>query len=78
MNGRTNMNDNVQNVFELQTMLRRMSFISQNIKRINPDGIFGVETTEAVKSFQALKNLPVTGDVDFETWTELHISSDRS
>ena len=77
MNGRTNMNDNVQNVFELQTMLRRMIFISQNIKRINPDGIFGTETTEAVKSFQALKNLPVTGDVDFETWTELHISSDR-
>ena len=77
MNGRTNMNDNVQNVFELQTMLRQMSFISQNIKRINPDGIFGTETTEAVKSFQALKNLPVTGDVDFETWTELHISSDR-
>ena len=55
MNNRTDMNDNVQNVFELQNMLWRMSFISENIRRINPDGIFGAETTEAVKSFQALK-----------------------
>ena len=60
MNNRTDMNDNVQNVFELQNMLRRMSFISENIRRINPDGIFGAETTEAVKRRLKISRSPET------------------
>ncbi len=35
------------------------------------DGIYGNDTTASVKSFQQARNLPVTGDVDVDTWTAL-------
>ncbi|MEI3530479.1 MAG: peptidoglycan-binding protein [Bacilli bacterium] len=34
----------------------------------NTNGIFDKETTEAVKKFQSIFNLPVTGIVNFATW----------
>lgn len=35
--------------------------------RLVPDGVYGPDTTEAVRSFQALFELPVTGDADHAT-----------
>ena len=39
------------------------------------DGIFGRETQQAVRVFQAREGLPVTGIVDLQTWELL---SDRA
>ena len=52
-------------VVRLQLMLREMDFT------LEPDGIFGPMTREAVKSFQALHDLPATGEVDPITWDVL-------
>jgi len=41
------------------------------IPTIVPDGIYGPETSAAAALFQLMAGLPVTGEVDFRTWTEL-------
>lgn len=61
-----------QNIFELQSMLREISF-KYDIPLINPDSIFGSETTKAVKAVQKLSGIPETGDVDFLTWTTIFL-----
>ncbi len=52
-------------VARLQLMLRELDFT------LEPDGIFGPMTREAVKTFQALHHLPATGSVDPQTWDVL-------
>lgn len=49
-------------VVRLQLMLREIDFT------LEPDGIFGPMTQEAVKTFQALHALPGTGAVTPQTW----------
>lgn len=62
-------NDNNQeNVMELQNYLRTIARYRENIPLIIPDGIFGPETTEAIKTVQKVYGLPQTGIVDEETW----------
>lgn len=65
---KTLMYDRRQNVFELQSGLRYLHSIEESIPLINPDGIFGNETTEAVLAVQRFFAVPETGIVDFETW----------
>ena len=55
-------------VFELQGYLRNIGRLDSDISRVVPDGIFGEETTAAVKSFQKKYGIEETGIVDFETW----------
>lgn len=55
-------------VFELQSFLRNIGRLDNDISRVVPDGIFATETTDAVKSFQRKHSLDETGIVDFETW----------
>lgn len=54
-------------VFQLQ-----LNRISQNYPRIpkipEPNGFFGPETTAAVREFQQIFNIPVTGVVNSATW----------
>lgn len=63
--------DGPQNIRELQTMLRRIHFANGNIRIINPDGLFGSETTEAVRQAQRIAGLPETGEVDLRTWNTI-------
>ena len=58
-------------VRELQHMLRYISRYNAEIPPLNPDGIFGELTEDAVKAFQTLYKLPVTGEVDLNTWNEI-------
>lgn len=61
------------NVYEVQRFLRAIQIVSGKTSNlINPDGIYGSETTEAVRNFQKQHELPVTGEVDFATWTEIY------
>ena len=60
------------NVTELQTMLREMSKHYLGIRRVNPDGIFGAETTAAVTDAQRVFDIPITGKVDYATWLMIY------
>lgn len=56
---------------ELQEFLRKLAFYHEEISLVVPDGIFGPETSLAVASFQRLFGLPVTGQVNADTWKRL-------
>lgn len=67
-NNRIPSNNNAANIYELQQYLR---YISQNtswVPLVNPDGIYGIETANAVKTIQRRFGLPATGETNFETW----------
>lgn len=53
---------------EAQSKLLFLSRQDERIPRVNPDGWFGRETTEAVRAFQQIYGLPVTGVIDLDTW----------
>ncbi len=55
-------------ILELQNMLRVISQVNGSIPLVNPDGIFGPKTEDAVRAFQKTVGLPANGIVDFATW----------
>lgn len=55
-------------VFNLQTFLKGISKINDKVYPVVPDGIFGDDTKRSVESFQFAFGLPVTGEVDSDTW----------
>lgn len=60
--------DDRNNIYELQTMLREISKKHRDVPLINPDGIYGEDTTNAVLQVQKIAGLPQSGEVDFNTW----------
>ena len=56
---------------QIQSMLREISFFDEDIERIIPDGIYGDSTAESVRSFQRKNNLYETGEVDNDTWDKI-------
>jgi peptidoglycan hydrolase-like protein with peptidoglycan-binding domain len=56
------------NVRTIQTQLNRISDVYSAIPRIAVDGAYGPQTANAVRAFQKIFNLPVTGIVDLATW----------
>lgn len=67
----TSMYDNIQNVYELQNALRHLWSTDKIVTLINPDGVYGPETTIAVTDAQRFFGIPQTGNVDLETWVLL-------
>ena len=59
---------------EIQNWLRALSFSDERIPLIGVDGIYGPETTEAVRAFQEIAGLPATGEVDKTTWDAIYIA----
>ncbi len=58
-----------ESIFALQEYLRELHHDTNGeIPLVNPDGIYGSETVAAVEEFQRRHGLPVTGEVDNETW----------
>lgn len=58
-------------VRQMQQQLARISQSYPAIPTITADGIYGEQTAEAVRAFQKIFNLPVTGEVDFATWYKI-------
>ncbi|NLK63903.1 MAG: peptidoglycan-binding protein [Tissierellia bacterium] len=58
-------------VFVIQEVLAYISTIIPEIPFVEPDGIFGPETTAAVTAFQQYYGLKPNGIVDEETWNKL-------
>lgn len=62
-------------IFEAQVYLNKLHYTTNgDIPLVNPDGIFASETEEAVKKFQELYGLQVTGEIDLATWNALYES----
>lgn len=58
-------------VFLLQTMLNAIADAYDNIIRPDINGSYDDATASAVKQIQAASGLPLTGDVDMDTWNML-------
>ncbi|HHV12008.1 MAG TPA: peptidoglycan-binding protein [Clostridiales bacterium] len=59
------------NVRTIQTQLNRIAQVYSVIPTIAVDGIYGLETAAAVRAFQQIFDLPVTGIVDLATWYKI-------
>ncbi len=60
---------------EVQNIQYLLSYLAEFYNEIPPvsiDGVFGPATEAAVRSAQALFELPVTGEVSFDTWDVLY------
>ncbi|MBE5923719.1 MAG: peptidoglycan-binding protein [Lachnospiraceae bacterium] len=55
-------------VRQLQEQLNRIAKVYSTIPTLVTDGIYGTNTEAAVKQFQKIFNLPVTGVTDYPTW----------
>ncbi len=60
-----------RHISELQRYLYSISHYNENIPRVMPDGIYGLETQEAVRAFQKEYGLPPTGEMNHATWNKL-------
>lgn len=60
-----------QAVRDIQTFLYTISQIDPLIPRVNPDGIYGPKTADAVQTFQETYIGFGDGKVDFTTWQTL-------
>ena len=58
-------------VRQVQEQLDTIATVYTAIPRIRADGIFGPATAEAVRQFQSIFGLPVTGVIDFATWYKI-------
>lgn len=59
---------------DVKTIQNQLNSISNNypiIEKQRADGVYGEKTKEAVKEFQKIFNMPVSGIVDFSTWYEI-------
>ncbi len=70
--GVTRQGDTGVDVRNIQYLLAYLAQFYNTVPPITPDGIYGPATTEAVSSFQQAFDLPVTGEVDFDTWDVLY------
>lgn len=60
-----------QPVRSLQTMLRVLAEDDANLLTLVPDGIYGIQTRQAVTAFQRKFGIPVTGVVTQDTWDQI-------
>ena len=58
-------------VRQVQEQLDKIATVYTAIPRTTADGIYGEATANAVKEFQRIFNLPVTGIIDFATWYKI-------
>ena len=70
--GQTELGDIGDEVKNIQYLLAYLAQFYDTIPSVTLDGIFGRETENAVKAFQRVFELPVTGAVDFDTWDVLY------
>lgn len=62
-------------IADLQGYLRMASRIYPTLPEIAVDGIYGAQTTAAVKEFQRLNDRALTGEVDYDTWELMRLTA---
>ena len=68
----TRLGDTGDNVRNIQYLLAYLAQFYDRIPPVSLDGIYGEATENAVKAFQSLFELDVTGEVDLKTWDALY------
>ena len=68
----TRYENEAQATANLQRYLRQLSYHHPEITPPPIDGIFESNTERALREFQAMRGLPVTGRADRRTWDELY------
>ncbi len=63
-------------IIEIQRNLRELTNGGWEIISLVADGVYGSRTREAVRQFQTIESLPVTGIVDALTWRVLQTAAD--
>lgn len=66
-------NDKNAAIKEVQKYLHTVSQIHDDIPHVTTDGFYNEETAGAVKEFQRIMELPISGTVDKETFDLLYI-----
>ena len=69
-----------ESVLTIQEQLNTISESYPAIPKVSEDGIYGTSTSNAVKIFQSIFNLPQTGVVDYRTWyriSEIYVAVTR-
>ena len=69
-----------EKVRQMQEQLNVIAGAYPALPKINADGIYGPATAEAVRKFQSVFELPVTGKVDYSTWykiSEIYVGVSR-
>lgn len=64
-------------IFELQTALSLLARPDNGIPQLIPDGVFGEETSKAVREFQKLYGMNPSGQVDQAVWDKLMAEAAR-
>ena len=60
-----------EKVLQMQEQLNRIARNYPALPTIAADGIYGPATANAVRKFQEIFDLPVTGVVDYATWYKI-------
>lgn len=69
-----------EKVRQMQEQLNVIAGAYPALPKITADGIYGPATAEAVREFQSVFGLPVTGKVDYSTWykiSEIYVGVSR-
>ena len=69
-----------EKVRQMQEQLNVIAEAYPALPKITADGIYGPATAEAVREFQSVFGLPVTGKVDYSTWykiSEIYVGVSR-
>ena len=69
-----------EKVRQMQEQLNVIAGTYPALPKITADGIYGPATAEAVREFQSVFGLPVTGKVDYSTWykiSEIYVGVSR-
>ena len=67
-------------VRQIQEQLNVIAGAYPEIPKLEEDGIYGPETEAAVRKFQSIFGLPVTGEIDYKTWykiSEIYVGVSR-
>lgn len=67
-----NITNENENIAELQRYLREIYHADGSVPLVNPDGIYGSETADAVRKFQSDNGMSATGRADFATWNAIY------
>ncbi len=60
-----------EHIAEIQRLLGQIQLRSGELMTVFPNGVFGDRTRAAVRDFQQNNKLPVTGEIDSDTWNAI-------
>lgn len=61
----------INHIAELQRYLFSIEYLDGKQPDFTPDGIYGIQTENAVREFQKENGLPETGEANTETWDRI-------